>query len=145
MQRRSTYKNRGSSTNGCCLLRYSTFSIIWVILPSNSIQQFRQRNRLRLSIRLKLTPVFFFWYLLIQRRSVEADILALLLPDFFCNCVIAALLGSVKHSETHFVSAARSLSEYAVLMFPTLCELRVVLRHPHKNIPAFPDINNLTI
>ena len=108
-------------------------------------QQLRQCNALHISIRLKLTPVFFFWYLLIQRRSVEADILALLLTDFFCNCVIAALLGSVKNSEAHFVSAARSLGKYAVLMFPTLCELRVVLRHPHKNIPAFPDINDFAI
>ena len=76
---------------------------------------------------------------------MEADILALLLTDFFCNCVIAALLGSVKNSEAHFVSAARSLGKYAVLMFSTLCELRVVLRHPHKNIPAFPDIDDFAI
>lgn len=76
---------------------------------------------------------------------MEADILALLLTDFFCNCVIAALLGSVKNSEAHFVSAARSLSEYAVLMFLALCKLGVMLCHPHKNIPAFPDINDFAI
>ena len=52
---------------------------------------------------------------------MEADILALLLPDFFCNCVIAALLGSVKHSETHFVSAARIITFGAyVTLFPQL-------------------------
>lgn len=76
---------------------------------------------------------------------MEADILALLLPDFFCNCVIAALLGSVKHSETHFVSAARSLSEYAVLMFLALCKLCVLLCHPRKDIDALPYVNNLAI
>ena len=109
------------------------------------IQQLRQCNALRISIRLKLTPVFFFWYLLIQRGSMEADIPALHIPDFLCNCVIVGLLGSVKHSEAHFVSAARSLGKYAVLMFPTLCELRVVLRHPHKNIDALSYVNNLAI
>ena len=76
---------------------------------------------------------------------MKTDVFSLFLADFFCNCVIAALLGSVKHSEAHFVSAARSLGKYAVLMFSTLCELRVVLRHPHKNIPAFPDINDFAI
>ena len=76
---------------------------------------------------------------------MEADIPALHIPDFLCNCVIVGLLGSVKHSEAHFVSAARSLGKYAVLMFPTLCELRVVLRHPHKNIDALSYVNNLAI
>lgn len=76
---------------------------------------------------------------------MEADILALLLTDFFCNCVIAALLGSVKNSEAHFVSAARSLSEYAVLMFLALCKLGVMLCHPHKNIDALSYVNNLAI
>lgn len=76
---------------------------------------------------------------------MEADILALLLTDFFCNCVIAALLGSVKHGEAHFVSAARSLGKYAVLMFSTLCELGVMLCHPHKNIDALSYVNNLAI
>ena len=144
MQRRSTYKIRGS-TNGCCLLHYSAFSIMWVILLSNSIQQFRQRNRLCISIRLKLTPVFFFRYLLIQRRSMETDVFALFCPDFFCNCVIAALLGSIKHSEAHFVSVARSLSEYAVLMFLALCKLCVMLCHPRKDIDALSYINNFSI
>ena len=109
------------------------------------IQQFRQCDGLRAFVDLKLPPVFFFWYLLIQRRSVEADILALLLTDFFCNCVIAALLGSVKHSEAHFVSAARSLSEYAVLMFLALCKLCVMLCHPRKDIDALSYVNNLAI
>ena len=76
---------------------------------------------------------------------MEADILALLLTDFFCNCVIAALLGSVKNSEAHFVSAARSLSEYAVLMFLALCKLGVMLCHTHKNIDALSYVNNLAI
>lgn len=76
---------------------------------------------------------------------METDIFSLFLPDFFCNCVIAALLGSVKNSEAHFVSAARSLGKYAVLMFPTLCELRVVLRHPRKDIDALSYVNNLAI
>ena len=110
-----------------------------------SIQQFRQCDGLRVFVDLKLPPVFFFWYLLIQRGSMEADIPALHIPDFLCNCVIVGLLGSVKHSEAHFVSAARSLGKYAVLMFPTLCELRIVLRHPHKNIDALSYVNNLAI
>lgn len=109
------------------------------------IQQFRQCDGLRVFVNLKLPPVFSFWYLLVQRGAMEADIPALHIPDFLCNCVIVGLLGSVKHSEAHFVSATRSLGKYAVLMFPTLCELRVVLRHPHKNIPAFPDINDFAI
>lgn len=145
MQRRSTYKIRGSSTNGCCLLRYSAFSIMWGILLSNTIQQFRQRNRLRISIRLKLTPVFFFWNLLIQRRSMKTDVFSLFLADFFCNCVIAALLGSVKHSEAHFVTPARSLGKYAVLMFLALCKLGIMLCHPRKDIDALSYVNNLAI
>ena len=118
---------------------------MWVILPSNSIQQFRQRNRLRLSIRLKLTPVFFFRYLLIQRWFMEADIFPLHSPDFLCNRVIAALLGSVKHSEAHFVTPARSLGKYAVLMFLALCKLCVMLCHPRKDIDALSYVNNLAI
>ena len=109
------------------------------------IQQFRQCDGLRAFVDLKLPPVFFFWYLLVQRGSMEADIHPLHIPDLLCNCVIVGLLGSVKHSEAHFVSAARSLGKYAVLMFPTLCELRVVLRHPHKNIDALSYVNNLAI
>ena len=68
---------------------------------------------------------------------METDIFSLFLPDFFCNCVIAALLGSVKNSEAHFVSAARSLRKYAVLMFLALCKLCVMLCHPRKDIDAF--------
>ena len=76
---------------------------------------------------------------------MEADILALLLTDFFCNCVIAALLGSVKNSEAHFVSAARSLRKYAVLMFLALCKLGVMLCHARKDIDALSYVNNLAI
>ena len=76
---------------------------------------------------------------------MEADIPALHIPDFLCNCVIVGLLGSVKHSEAHFVSAARSLSEYAVLMFLALCKLCVMLCHPRKDIDALPYVNNLAI
>ena len=76
---------------------------------------------------------------------MEADIPALHIPDFLCNCVIAALLGSVKHSEAHFASAARSLSEYAVLMFLALCKLCVMLCHPRKDIDALSYVNNLAI
>lgn len=67
------------------------------------IQQFRQCDVLRVFVNLKLPPVFFFWYLLIQRGSMEADIPALHIPDFLCNCVIVGLLGSVKHGKTHFM------------------------------------------
>ena len=76
---------------------------------------------------------------------MEADILALLLTDFFCNCIIVALLGSVKHSEAHFVTTARSLSEYAVLMFLALCKLCVMLCHPRKDIDALSYVNTLAI
>ena len=76
---------------------------------------------------------------------MEADILTLLLTDFFCNCVIAALLGSVKHSEAHFVSAARGLGKYAVLTFLALCKLCVMLCHPRKDIDALSYINDLAI
>ena len=58
------------------------------------IQQFRQCDGLRAFVDLKLPPVFFFWYLLIQRGSMEADIPALHIPDFLCNCVIVGLLGA---------------------------------------------------
>ena len=76
---------------------------------------------------------------------MEADIFALFLPNFFCNCVIAALLGSIKHSEAHFVAAARSLGKYAVLMFLALCKLCVMLCHPCKDIDALSYVNNLSI
>mgnify|MGYP000088977921 CR=1 len=76
---------------------------------------------------------------------METDIFSLFLPDFFCNCVIAALLGSVKHSEAHFVSAARSLGKYAILMFLALCKLCVMLCHPRKDIDALSYVNTLAI
>ena len=60
-------------------------------------------DALRVFVNLKLPPVFFFWYLLIQRGSMEADIHPLHIPDFLCNCVIVGLLGSVKHGKTHFM------------------------------------------
>ena len=70
------------------------------------IQQFRQYDGLRVFVDLKLPPVFFFWYLLIQRGSMEADIHPLHIPDFLCNCVIVGLLGSVKHGKTHFMPSS---------------------------------------
>ena len=76
---------------------------------------------------------------------MEADIPALHIPDFLCNCVIVGLLGSVKHSEAHFVSAARSLGKYAVLVFLALCKLCVVLRHTDKYVCTLSNIDNLTI
>ena len=76
---------------------------------------------------------------------MEVDIPALHIPDFLCNCVIVGLLGSVKHSEAHFVSAARSLRKYAVLMFLALCKLCVMLCHPRKDIDALAYVNNLAI
>lgn len=68
------------------------------------IQQFRQCDGLRAFVDLKLPPVFFFWYLLVQRGSMEADIHPLHIPDLLCNCVIVGLLGSIKHSEAHLMT-----------------------------------------
>ena len=56
-----------------------------------------------------------------------------------------ALLGSVKHSDAHFVSAARGLGKYAVLTFLALCKLCVMLCHPRKDIDALSYINDLAI